>query len=220
MIGPEDDTLDLTEAIAALREAPGPPCDCPWHRRADHATQLATGAATLTARLGTWLAGDATPQALALRAGATAYGLAAAAYTLPALGLLAPAPALALAVAAWRAGRPTQPAAEDHRRAFLAALLDLIGDRPGIFLRDLYDALQGRPAARHLDDARLRAVLVGCGLTIHKSVRIGDATGRSGIKRSDVQALLEAPPSPEKATPSETGVDAGQPPTEAAVDHP
>ncbi|MGE9696682.1 hypothetical protein ACQKFA_23365 [Streptomyces sp. CH6] len=189
MIGPEDDTLDLTEDLAALREAPGPPCDCPWHRRADHATQLANGAATLTARLGTWLAGD-TLQSLTLRAGATAYGLSAAAYTLPTLGLLAPAGLLAFVAASWRAGRPAPLTVDDARRAFLGSLLDLIGERPGIFLRDLYDLLQAHPAAAHLDDARLRAVLTASGVTIHKSIRIGPDTGRSGVKRSDVEALL------------------------------
>ncbi|EFL01601.1 predicted protein [Streptomyces sp. SPB78] len=215
MIGPEDDTLDLTEDLAALREAPGPPCDCPWHRRADHATQLAHGAATLTARLGAWLAGGGL-QALALRASATAYGLGAAAYTLPTLSLLAPAGLLAFVAAAWRTGRPAPLTVDDARRAFLGALLDLIGDRPGIFLRDLYDLLQAHPAAAHLDDARLRAVLTDSGLTIHKSIRIGPDTGRSGLKRTDVQALL----SPAPPAPSPFPVDAGHGAAEGGVDEP
>lgn len=115
------------------------------------------------------------------------------------------------AIAAWRNGRPT-PAA--LRRQVLEGVLELIGDRSGIFLAELYPALRARPAAAHLDDARLRAVLEGAGLTIHKAIRIGKDTGRSGVKRKDVEALLSPA---ETAAPSEA-VDAGQRPAEGAVE--
>ncbi|MGW1892130.1 hypothetical protein ACWCP6_18000 [Streptomyces sp. NPDC002004] len=214
-IGPEDDTLDLTEQLAVLREAPGPPCDCWWHRRADHATQLTSGAATLARRLGLWLAGEDW-HSLALRAPALAYGLGHLTQMLTATSWIGPAASLGFTAAAWRAGRPVPPTVEELERAFLASVRDMVGDRPAIFLRDLYDALQAHPAAAHLDDGALRALLVHCRITIHKSVRIGDQTGRSGIKAADIDALL----SPTPVDPPLSDVDAGHDATEGAVDHP
>ncbi|MET8401402.1 hypothetical protein [Streptomyces sp900116325] len=102
------------------------------------------------------------------------------------------------------------------KRRFLLGIQHLIGDRPGIHLRQLYDEFQARPAAAHLDDTRLRALLNHCGVPIAKSLRIGETTGRSGIKATDIEALLSPTP---VDTPSE-GVDAGQPDGEGAVDPP
>ncbi|MCY0961556.1 hypothetical protein [Streptomyces sp. H27-H5] len=215
MIGPEDDTLDLTDDLASLREAPGPNCPCWFHRRADHAQQLSDGGRDLARDLGRRLAGD-TFASLALRYGATAWALGAAGQALPSLPLVGPAASLALTVAAWRAGRPVPPDPADMRTEFLDALLDLIGDRPGIHLRELYDTLQSNPAGEHLDDARLRALLNHCEIPIHKSLRIGDVTGRSGIKVADVEALL---PCQTPLAPS-GDVDAGQRPPGEAVDRP
>lgn len=113
--------------------------------------------------------------------------------------------------AAWRSGKPT-PA--QLRQQVLEGVLALIGERPAIHLRELYPALRARAPAAHLDDARLRAVLTECGLTIHKSVRIGQITGLSGVKRPDVEALL-----PPARMPTPSGhVDAGQSPPEGAVE--
>ncbi|MFH9957327.1 hypothetical protein ACH4OX_24380 [Streptomyces roseolus] len=119
-------------------------------------------------------------------------------------------------VAAWRAARPVPPTREELRRELLLGVRFLIGDRPGIHLRELYDAFQARPAAAHLTDARIRALLVECGVPIHKSLRIGEVTGRSGIKAAEVETLL--PPTP--AEPPSDDVDAGQTPPEEAVDQP
>ncbi|WP_455360005.1 hypothetical protein [Streptomyces sp. SYSU K21746] len=129
---------------------------------------------------------------------------------------LVAAAAAAYLYAAWRAGRPVPPTTEELQRRFLTGIQHLIGDRTGIHLRELYDAFQARPAAAHLDDTRLRALLIHCGVPIHKSLRIGDQTGRSGIKATEVAALLS--PVPPDA-PLEH-VDAGQSPAEGVVDHP
>lgn len=215
MIGPEDDTLDLTDDLASLREAPGPSCPCWFHRRADHAQQLADGGRALARELGRRLTGD-TIGSLVLRYGVTAYALGPAGQALPQLPFAGPAAAAALAVAAWRAGRPVPPNLEQLQADFLDSLLDLIGDRPGIHLRDLYDALQAHPAGQHLDDARIRALLVASQVPIHKSLRVGSVTGLSGIKAADIEALLPREPLP---TPS-GDVDAGQSPPEEAVDRP
>ncbi|MFD9515929.1 hypothetical protein [Streptomyces sp. NPDC059979] len=214
MIGPEDDTLDLTDDLASLREAPGPPCPCWFHRRADHAQQLTDGGRALARELGRRLAGD-TLGSLALRYGATAYALGHAGQALPELPFAGPAAAAALTVAAWRAGRPVPPDPEELRADFLDGLLELIGDRPGIHLRELYDTLQAHPAGQHLDDARIRALLTHCGIPIGQ-IRVGTVTGRSGIKAADVEALL-----PCDTEPAPSGdVDAGQGPSEGAVDRP
>lgn len=215
MIGPEDDTLDLTDDLASLREAPGPNCPCWFHRRADHAQQLTDGGRALTRGLGRRLAGD-TIGSLAVRYGATAYALGIAGQALPELPLAGPAVTAALTVAAWRAGRPTPLEPADAQTDFLDALLDLIGDRPGIHLRELYDTIQSRPAGEHLDDTRIRALLTHCQIPVHKSLRIGDVTGRSGIKTTDVEALLPCEP----PLPPSGDVDAGQRPPEGAVDRP
>ncbi|MCY0926904.1 hypothetical protein OTB20_11955 [Streptomyces sp. H27-H1] len=214
MIGPEDDTLDLTDELASLREAPGPDCLCWFHRRADHAQQLSDGGRELARDLGRRLAGD-TFGSLALRYGAAAYALGVAGQALPQLPLAGPAAAATLTIAAWCAGRPVPPDPAELRADFLEALLDLIGDRPGIHLRELYDTLQAHPAGQHLDDTRIRALLTHCGIPIAQ-IRIGAVTGRSGIKAADIEPLLpcQTPPTPSG------DVDAGQRTPEGAVDRP
>lgn len=111
--------------------------------------------------------------------------------------------------AAWRAAKPQPP---DHRRALAEGVLALIGDRPGIFVRELYPALLASPYSAGLDEARLRAALTTAGITVHKKIRIGKEGGLSGVKREDVEALL----SPDGATAPENRVDAGQSPSEGA----
>lgn len=214
MIGPEDDTLDLTEDLAALREAPGPPCDCLFHRRAEVADQLGRGASVLARRAGQWMASGGTWQSLTIRSAAAAVGLGIAGSQLHVIPLAGPALTVGWCLAAYRAGRPIPPTVEEMRAEFLAALLDVIGDRPAIFLRDLYDAICAATAGQ-LTDARIRALLNWCGVTIHHSVRVGAETGKSGIKRADVEALLS--PSQEEEPPS-GDVDAGHEAEEEDVD--
>ncbi|MDH2392333.1 hypothetical protein QCN29_26860 [Streptomyces sp. HNM0663] len=203
---PDADTLELPPVPAFGRGRP---------RRAArriHPRRIARGNRTLLRRLRHWATAKNTPGRLALL-GAGALTAARTANHEP--KLLAAATA-AYAVAAWRTGRPLPPTEDDLKRRVIEGVHALISDQPAIFLRDVYAAFQARPAAQHLDDTRLRAVLLHCGITIHKSVRIGDQTGRSGIKAADIRALLS--PTPANTPPDR--VDAGQSSAEEAVDQP
>ncbi|WJD99757.1 hypothetical protein [Streptomyces antimycoticus] len=178
-----------------------------------HPRRIAAGHLKLYGQLRGWaLADDGKTRARRLA------GIALGALTAYRVGHQDPralgAAAAAYGVAAWRAGRPVPPTRAELQRRFLLGVQHLIGDRPGIHLRELYDALQARPAAAHLDDARLRAVIDQCGLTVHRSIRIGTVTGLSGVKAADVNALL----SPKEETTPPTGVDAGHTPPEGAVE--
>ncbi|MEU6702550.1 hypothetical protein [Streptomyces wuyuanensis] len=202
---PEADTLELPPVPNFGHGRPR------WAARRIHPRRIGRGHQLLTQRLKTWvldkpparLAGLGLGALLTLRAANTEPRLLAAA-------------AGAYAIAAWRAGRPVPPTEDDLKRRVIEGVHALMGDQPAVFLRDVYDALQARPVAAHLDDARLRAVLVHCGITIHKQVRIGGRTGRSGIKRTDLETLLSPAP---VDTPSD-GVDADQGAGEGAVDKP
>jgi hypothetical protein len=104
------------------------------------------------------------------------------------------------------APEPLSSAPVDPRRGLLLWLLQTIGDRPGIHLRDLYPAMRQLPGREHLDDPSLRAALDTHGVPVTRSLRVGGIAGRSGVRRADVQALL----SPAESGPGETRGDAGQ----------
>ncbi|MET8658168.1 hypothetical protein [Streptomyces griseus] len=191
-----------------------------WAAQRIHPRRLARGHLTQWARLKAWaIAADHPARAKTVTARAAGLGFAAlmtwrAANDEPRLLAVA---AGAYAVTAWRAGRPVPPTEEDLKRRVVEGVAHLIGDQPAIFLADVYTAFQTRPAAHHLDDTRLRAVLVHCGITIHRSVRVSPTqTGRSGIKRTDIETLL----SPDPPSPPSEDVDAGQPDREGAVEQP
>ncbi|MFD5814394.1 hypothetical protein [Streptomyces sp. NPDC127038] len=120
-------------------------------------------------------------------------------------------------VAAWWAAPPApaeepfEVAAPDARDAFVRWLLDLIGDRPGIHLRELYPAMRQLPGHEGRSDPDLRAALRTLGVPVKRSLRIGGVAGRSGVAR----AALEALPSPVGELDGEPDGDAGQ-----AVDSP
>lgn len=162
------------------------------HQSPGTAIPLRAAALSFVAML-TWRAGHQQPQLLTIAAGA-------------------------YVVSAWRAGcpvPPTPPTEEELRRRVVLGVQQLLADDPAVFVRDVYDAFRARPAAAHLDDARLRAVLVQCGITIHKTVRVSPTqTGRSGIKATDITALL----SPEPVEAPSGDVDAGQDTSEEAVE--
>jgi hypothetical protein len=119
--------------------------------------------------------------------------------------------------AAWWAAPPAdveepepEPVEEpdlDARAAFVQWLLDLIGDRPGIHLRDLYPAMRQLPGCESHDNARLRTALTTLGIPVHRSLRIGVLAGRSGVRKTD---LLSLPPLDEPESGEPDG-DAGQP---------
>lgn len=91
--------------------------------------------------------------------------------------------------------------------AFLPWLLDLIGDRPGIHLRDLYPAMRQLPGHEDRDNTQLRAALRTLDIPIRRSLRLGGVAGRSGVAVADLRAL----PSPAGESSGESDGDAGQP---------
>ncbi|MEU0716821.1 hypothetical protein ABZ498_06520 [Streptomyces lavendulocolor] len=200
---PEADTLELPPVPAFGRGRPR------WAAHRIHHRRITTGHLKLYGRLRGW----ALAENRVARGSGIALGALMAARAANQEPRLLAAAAAAYAIAAWRAGRPVPPTEEELRRRFLTGIQHLIGDRPGIHLRELYDAFQARPASAHLDDARLRALLDHCGVPIDK-IRVGAVTGRKGVRAADIEALL----SPEPVdTPSE-GVDAAQGAGEVAVD--
>lgn len=145
-----------------------------------------------------------------------AYLVARFVRALPAvLWLLVPAWCIAAYQAAPApAKEPPKPAAEDApeqappdpRIAFARWLLQTIGQRPGIHLRELYPAMRQLPGHEGLDDAALRGALRALGVPVTRSMRIGPVEGRSGVRLVDVLAIL----SPAESGPGEGGGDAGQ----------
>ncbi|MFI0772330.1 hypothetical protein ACH4TQ_46805 [Streptomyces sp. NPDC021218] len=118
----------------------------------------------------------------------------------------------------WQASAPVVPAAPDPeqtRRQLVQAVLEIVGARPGIHLSELYPRLLASPWSAHLDETRLRAALTDAGITIHRSMRVGDVEGRSGIKRADLEALLRPAPLSSVPDPSPADGDAGQTPPES-----
>ncbi|MEW2177155.1 hypothetical protein AB0890_12600 [Streptomyces sp. NPDC005406] len=212
MAEPEADTIELPPVPEFGSGRPR------WAAQRIHPRRLARGHLAQWARLRAWTIAEDHPtrgKTVTARAAGLGFGALMVWRTANEEPRLLAVAAGAYAINAWRAGRPVPPSEDDLKRRVLLGVQQLLGDDPAVFVRDVYDALRARPAAAHLDDARLRAVLVHCGITIHRSVRISaDKTGRSGIKAADVTALLSPAP---VETPSEA-VDAGQPAPEGAVD--
>lgn len=175
------------------------------------AARVWTGSAILGRRIGrrltTWIAAgrrdDLTGWRAALGPIVRAGLLLAAGYlavriirAVPAvLWLLAPA----WLVAAYRLGFAPAPAPEaepaaqpvlDPVAALALWLLDVIGDRPGVHLAELYPAMRRLTGHHDRPDAVLRAALRARGIPIVRSLRIGPVAGRSGVRRADVEALL------------------------------
>jgi hypothetical protein len=208
---PEADTLELPPVPTFGRGRPR------WAAQRIHPRRITAGHLKLYGRLSGWTLAEGHPargKTIAGRSAGLAFGALMVWRTANEQPRLLAIAAGAYAVTAWRTGRPVPPTIEELEHRFLVTIRDLIGDQPGIHLRDLYAQLQSRPAAAHLDDARLRALLVRCHVPIHKSLRIGETTGRSGIKAADIAALL----SPAKEEDPDSDVDAGQAAPEGAVD--
>lgn len=176
----------------------------------DVASRVERGSGILARRIGHALTPEGRPVLASARIGAVCLIAPPLYLALEQSPLLVP---IALGIwcrRAWLITQPVPPDPEQLRRQLVEAVRELIGDRPGIHLAELYPRLLASPAAAHLDEARLRAALLGAGITIHRSMRVGDVEGRSGIRRAEVEALLR-PPSPSPApAPSPTGGDAGQ----------
>lgn len=176
-------------------------------------TTLCTGSVILASRIWTWLT-----ERLDWREGIAAlvgggylavYGCAHA----PQIARFAiPGALVAWCVAAWwvapPASRPdpVEEVAEGAAEAFTRWLLDLIGDRSGIHLRDLYPAMRQLPGHEGRDNSQLRAALNALGIPVTRSLRLGGVAGRSGVAKADLKPL----PSPVGELGGEIDGDAGQ----------
>lgn len=175
---------------------------------------LRTGSATLIRAAWSRIA----PQSSTLaRLGYTGVGLYAAGLSAAKIpsrvgAFVVPIAVLGWCVAAWIVAPPIapRPPAEEPQLeppdAFRLWLLQLIGERPGIHLRELYPAMRRLPGHERLNDAQLRAALRTLGVPVDRSVRIGLLAGRSGVYRRRLAPL----PSPAGEQCGEHGVDAGQ----------
>ncbi|MFI1165621.1 hypothetical protein ACH4UM_18900 [Streptomyces sp. NPDC020801] len=123
-----------------------------------------------------------------------------------------PAAAVAWCVAAWWVAPPAVDAPEPKAEAmaardgFVLWLLQLMGDQPGVHLRELYPAMRQLPGHADRDDAQLRAALRTLGIPVRRSLRTGGIAGRSGVARADLTPL----PSPGGEPSVESSGDAGQ----------
>ncbi|GAA2351861.1 hypothetical protein [Streptomyces carpaticus] len=97
---------------------------------------------------------------------------------------------------------PGEPPA-DPRVTLARWLLGTIGEASGIHVQDLYPRMRELPGQEGLADRDLRARLVALGMPLERSISVGGVGGRSGIRKGDLQALLQGL-SEESPTPSET----------------
>ncbi|AGP56176.1 hypothetical protein [Streptomyces rapamycinicus] len=175
------------------------------------ASRIETGSVILARRIGHALTPEGRPVLAIIRIGAaclTVPPLYAAIERSPLI--LAPLAVGIWCRRAWHASAPAPIDPEQTRRQLIKAVLELIGDRPGIHLSELYPRLLASPYGARLDETRLRAALTDARITIHRSMRVGDVEGRSGIKRTDLEALLRPAPLSPVPDPSPTDGDAGQ----------
>ncbi|MEU9793814.1 hypothetical protein AB0E27_24835 [Streptomyces sparsogenes] len=176
----------------------------------DTAKRIETGSVILARRIGHALTPEGRPIAAAARLGAVCLITPPLYLALEQSPLLVP---IALGIwcrRAWAITQPVPPDPAQMRRRLVEAVLELIGDRPGIHLAELYPGLLASPWGAHLDETRLREQLQQAGLVITRSMRVDGVEGRSGIRRTDAEAALRAlSPSP-APNPSPTDGDAGQ----------
>lgn len=176
-------------------------------------TALFTGSAILAVRGWAWLTERLTlgERAAALLAGGY-LAVFSCTHAPDVARFAAPAVVVAWCAAAWCVAppaareEPDEEAPEGSADAFARWLLDLIGDRPGIHLRDLYPAMRQLPGHETRTDAELRAALKRLGIPVERSLRIGKVTGRSGVAATAVKSL----PCLSVDEPVEKDVDAGQ----------
>ncbi|QYA94022.1 hypothetical protein KZO11_10025 [Streptomyces anulatus] len=125
--------------------------------------------------------------------------------------------ALGWVVAAYMVGTPDEAPAKAEpgtptaapaspRDAIVQWLVEVIGDRPGVHLYELYPTMRLLPGMGHHDDAALRGALKELEIPITRSFTIGSDKGLSGVRLADLAAPL---PSREDQ-PLSTGEDAGE----------
>ncbi|MGW6743765.1 hypothetical protein ACWGDX_24105 [Streptomyces sp. NPDC055025] len=137
-------------------------------------------------------------------------------------------------IAAWRTAKPA-PADEegfadtetpeavsttvdtpppDPSAVFARWLVQLIGQRPGIHLAELYPAMRQLDFMHGHDDAALRSVLRELRIPITRSLRIGTVEGRSGVRLADLAPLLPRDGEEPLSTDGDAGQTADSPPGE------
>lgn len=180
-------------------------------------TALRTGSVVLVRRGGGWLTAEGW-RGFVERSVGVGFGVYVAVYGSmaqpQALAVTAPAAAGAWLLAAWtlapRADWPPTPEPEGEEQgpaaAFTRWLLDLMADRPGVHLYELYPAMRTLPGHEHHDDAALRLALRALGIPVERSMRVGAVAGRSGVYRAALPPL----PSPHGEPCGERDGDAGQ----------
>lgn len=173
------------------------------------AARLGTGSMTLLRQLAAWLT-PGTFKGMAQRvAGAFVLGwfLAGVLYAAPGLLWVAAAAWVAAALRAPgtapaadkpppAAARPPARPADTERTRLLATLEQITAGRNGIHLTRLWEQMRLRPPYADLEDPELRALLTKHGVPVHRSMTADRVSGRSGIKRADVERLLAPPPPP------------------------
>jgi hypothetical protein len=106
-----------------------------------------------------------------------------------------PGAVVAWCVAAWwmappaAAERAPEAEASGPPDTFVPWLLHLMGDRPGIHLRDLYPAMRQLPGHEDRDNTQLRAALRTLDIPVRRSLRLGGVAGRSEVARADLAPL-------------------------------
>lgn len=175
--------------------------------------RLLTGHRANVRHIGKWVTEQENAKSSACRVAVLAacgYLLLTAAFRGPALmwGFV-----IAWVILAWRSGKGAAPreqapigVPETPQRAIARWIVQLIGDRPGVHLQELYPAMRALPGMQKHDEAALRQALRELGIPVTRSLRIGDIEGRSGVRLADMTALL----SPAGEQPLSKGGDAGQ----------
>lgn len=178
------------------------------------ADRIATGSALIARRLATrtaawvsagrrhdltgWRATLGCWFRIAILAGA-AYIAARALRAVPALLWVLGA---AWTIAAWRAGPPPEkalPEADEERapgpdrEAVLTLLRDLIGDRPGVHLKEVLAHLQAEGQGEGWKVGDLRTRLEALGIPVGKPFRLPGANPTLGVRREAVTAPSPAP---------------------------
>lgn len=83
---------------------------------------------------------------------------------------------------------PVRPVIED-RDALLRWLSEAIGDRNGIHLDELHQRLSQEPGCHTLTRAHITPLLDHHQVPVTRSLSVGRVSGRTGVRRADLQAL-------------------------------
>lgn len=101
-----------------------------------------------------------------------------------------------------KAIEPAPATPETPRDAIVQWLTDVIGDRVGVHLYELYPRMRALPGMKGYDDAALRGALKALDITITRAFTIGEDKGLSGVRLVDLATPLpsreERPLSKEK----------------------